>query len=330
MNHQLTRFSQKKRRPHDIELNYLNRLKSRGACLNFTFDNKPSGSTKFLRLMLICVLYMVLPSKASAQNITINAKNVSLETVLKDIESQSKYVFFYKNEDISGIKNINVELKAVSLKQALTSILKAQLLDFQIFDNTIAIKKQTAASLGRADIDTTKNKNYILRGFVHDESSKPIANAEVKELKLGSHTLTNEEGEFKLQSGSSGSLMVAAPGFTKKTVAYEDTSYINIKMVKGAMTTFDLSEVSIQSDLVKQNPTKFVNLENRSYMNLSQVLQGTIPGLSLKIVNTTSKVPVSIDWTYRDPVDGVTRPRRFTIQEFINFVGATKANQIVE
>ncbi|EHQ25227.1 Secretin/TonB short domain-containing protein [Mucilaginibacter paludis DSM 18603] len=290
-------------------------------------QNKTNGTLSKTGLILFLILFS-FTFGAYAQNITLKKNHASLESVLKNIETQCKYVFFYKKGEIASINNVSVDLKAIPLEQALISILKGYNLEYQIFDKTIAIKK---AAHGATTDSTQKKAGILIRGRLIDENQLPLKDVTIREPALGKVTISDANGGFKIQGGRSGFITVSAAGFAKKTVGYSDTTFLDIMMEKGKDKTIDLSEVKILSNEVKENPTKFVDLENRSYMNLSQVLQGTIPGLSLQVVNSSSKTVTSVDaYVYRDGNTPVLAFRRFSVEDFYTFIGnATKAQNII-
>src|SRR4051794_33241522 len=78
-------------------------------------------SLKIFRIMKLTALLMLLALlqvKASVYSqITLKEKNASIEKIMKEIERQTDYVFFYK----STLKNrdLNIDLKNVSISTAL-------------------------------------------------------------------------------------------------------------------------------------------------------------------------------------------------------------------
>ena len=75
------------------------------------------------RIMRISILFLFLcvsslmAENASSQNarVTINRHNAQLESILDDIESQTDYLFIYKeNVDVTSRKSIHVDNKPIS------------------------------------------------------------------------------------------------------------------------------------------------------------------------------------------------------------------------
>lgn len=276
--------------------------------------------------IMITAMTLFMHSSSYGQ-ITIHEKNVEVQTIFKSIELQSKFTFLYDSQDITGISKVNVELDNGSVQEALTQAFKGLPLTYTVIAQTILVKKTKAESTA-----PQKKAALWLRGIVLDENLLPVKDVTIKEFNLGHKALTNGRGEFRIQSGTSGTIVVTAAGFAKQSIGYSDTTLLEIDLKKGGMESIDLSEVQIQrlSD-AKSNPTRFINMENRNYMNLAQVLQGTIPGLSLQIVNTSTKTVTSVD-AYSHTVGGQQSMRftRYSVEDFLAAYGKTKGQQIID
>ena len=153
--------------------------------------------------MIIVLAMTQVNARSLAQQITLKRENVKLSTVLKDLEKQSGYNFFYKKTDIEQIKEINVNFNSTPLNAVLNSLLAPRNLTFEYFDKTIVIKKEGAVSLtGSVDLSELKpsfDQQQQVRGKVVDENGKPIPGATVR-VKSSSEkvVVTDKEGNFVL------------------------------------------------------------------------------------------------------------------------------------
>lgn len=284
-----------------------------------------------LLMIFLCLSALLFTSESQAQ-ITIQEKNVDIEKIFKLIEQQSKLTFLYDSQDINGIMPLTVNLSNKSLKEALNQILRNVPLTYKITANTILVKRDVSKNVKpNQKVMSQKIDAIVIRGLVMDEHKIPLKNVSIKEPKLNTSTLSDNNGRFVIEGSNQGILVLSATGFVGKNVLYADTAFLTITMENGSNKTIDLAEVKIESNNVLSNPTRFINLENRSYMNLSQVLQGTIPGLSLQIVNTSTKTITSIDH-YVQFLNGQPYGRfmRSSVEDFLNIVGKTKGQQIID
>ena len=83
---------------------------------------------KVSAFLLFVGSFCLMAETALSQNIpvSINRTNVTLETVLNDIESQTEYLFIYKN-GVNVDKEISVNAEQESVSSVLDEILKGPL-----------------------------------------------------------------------------------------------------------------------------------------------------------------------------------------------------------
>jgi len=283
-----------------------------------------------LTALLSTILFLLVNTNSYSQ-ITIHKKNVDVQTIFKSIELQSKFTFLYDSQDIKSIPKVTVDINNGAVEQALNQAFKGLPLTYTIIAQTILVKQKKMENIA-SKADPGKKPARHLKGIVLDENQLPLKDVMIKELNLGFKALSNARGEFRILAGASGTLVVSAPGFAKQSISYSDTTLLEINLKKGDLESIDLSEVQIHRlNEAKANPTRFINMENRSYMNLAQVLQGTIPGLSLQIVNTSTKTVTSID-AYSHTAGGQESRRftRYSVEDFLAAYGKTKGQQIID
>lgn len=281
--------------------------------------------------IIITILALFCTIKSYSQ-ITIHEKSVEVQKVFKLIEQQSKLTFLYDSQDLKGIQKVSVNIDNGSIQDALNQVFKGLPLTYKIIAQTILVKKeQQKAEKGEQKVAIQRKTLLMLRGTVVDENRLPVKNVTISELNTNHVSVSNANGEFKIQGSSPGALLLSAPGFVRQTVDYSDTTYLDITLEKGDNKSIDLTEVKIESTDAKINPTKFIDLENRNYMNLAQILQGTIPGLSLQVVNTSTKTITSID-VYEHYSNGQINMGfvRYTVEDFLSAYGKLKGQQILD
>ncbi|WP_443943880.1 TonB-dependent receptor plug domain-containing protein [Pedobacter sp. AW1-32] len=276
-----------------------------------------------IAILLACICSF---SSSYAQEITIKRDKVPLERILQDLEAQTDFVFFYKKQDIDTFSSVSLDVTKVQLTIALQKLLEGLNLEYDIFNKTIALKK--VAGKGKVTRKIPLRPARLMRGTVVDENEIPIAGAKVKDINRLSSAITDDVGRFTLTIGEKGTIEVTFRGYPTQIIHYMDTTEKYIVLKKGKEMSIELDDVSINYDQVKKNPTKFVDLTNRSYMNLSQILQGTIPGLSLQTVNANTVTVTSVDVYARE--FGM-QYRRMSVEEFTKWVGgAAKAQSILD
>lgn len=292
-------------------------------------DNGHFGKTTFL------LLFLVLPILASGQDVTLKRQNVSLFSVLKEIEQQTGYSFFSNRTEIDVVK-VTIDIQALPLERALKAILITRGFSYNIVGKTIAIKKNIsrgAAVKGAAGDNQNNSLLGEISGHVSDENGIPLKNIVITDRQTEIGTVSHDDGSFTLHGmNSSGTLIFSGSGFLEQFVNYSDSVTLSVTMKRGKESSINLAEVSIQSvNDAQSNPNRLVDLTNRSYMTLSQVLQGTIPGLTLQTTTSTTKVPTSVE-TFVNRINNQTvgRSMRLSIEEFLNLRGRVEGQRIID
>jgi hypothetical protein len=124
-----------------------------------------------LTTFLILIGALQLSAASYSQGISITRHNANLETIFKDIKSQTGYTFFYAEKINTTQQNLDVDLKNVSLKEALDYCLKGLMLNYTIVDKTIVIR-QTVPDAKAELPDKAINQTIGVRGKVIDDKTQ--------------------------------------------------------------------------------------------------------------------------------------------------------------
>lgn len=146
--------------------------------------------------LIICLLIISFQASAVAfsQGISLSEKNASIESVIKKIEQQSGYSFFYKLDLLrSNRTKVNIFIKAVSVEQALQLALENQPLTFVIEKRTVIIKSKVAT----ADRNSNPEAKKPVRGKVTDGKA-PLPGVSVRIDGTNTATMTDANGNFVL------------------------------------------------------------------------------------------------------------------------------------
>src|SRR5687768_9865839 len=82
-----------------------------------------------LTAILLMVIALQVSASGHAQKLTLDLRNVSLEKVFKDIRKQTGFVFFYEKSILQKTAKISVQVKDVTIEEALKKCLQDQQLD---------------------------------------------------------------------------------------------------------------------------------------------------------------------------------------------------------
>ncbi|MCK9303906.1 MAG: SusC/RagA family TonB-linked outer membrane protein [Bacteroidales bacterium] len=234
----------------------------------------------FLKIVFSLMLLVIPLTSASAQGekiISINVKEASLESILKQIGKKCNCALLYNYDEISKFNGITIDVTNQSVSSILTKVLSNTGLTHKINDNTIVISKNP--------VHTPETKRKI-NGKVVSLSGEPIAGANILVKGTLSGSFTDENGLFELTIDSKAKVIVAScVGFNSKELFINDITFFNIILEPAK---YQLGELVVQTGYqslsrrelassVFQVDQEKINLSSK--LSVEQMLSGQIPGM---------------------------------------------------
>lgn len=240
-----------------------------------------------LTAILLTVSLFQLSAKSFSQNISLSGKDMSLETVLSEIEKQSGFYLFYKHNEIKKAQPITLKLKNVPLKEALALTFKEQPFDYSIDNKTIIVTSKEEVQKSNAIPPVT------VQGVVIDEKgiTLPGASIRVKDTNIG--VVSNLNGEFNLKNISDKAILVISyTGFATQEITVSGRKTLTI-VLKEAQTSLNEVVVIGYGEVQRKDLTGSVSsvnikdIENVPVPRVDQMLQGRIAGA--EVISTTGE-----------------------------------------
>ena len=241
-----------------------------------------------MRLTTVILIASILQVSAASfgQQITINRKNASLESLLKDIRKQSQYDFFYEGKIIPKNKSVDISLKNADINEALKRLLAGSSLTYTIDGKIVTIKMQNKPTL--MDKIIAVFERIDVHGKVVDENGKPMSGASVYVEDSTNKTTTDEKGEFYIKNVSdNANIIIAYVGYSP----IERLAARELGTIRMELSTRDLKEVEIKFNTGYEQisreraagsfskPDLKVMMNRTSTPNILQRLEGLVPGL---------------------------------------------------
>ncbi|WP_210420705.1 TonB-dependent receptor [Chitinophaga sp. XS-30] len=283
----------------------------------------------FTKVKLTSFLLFTLCLQASAlgfaqEKITLVFRNAPLEKVFKDIRRQTGFLFVYTDETLQTAKTVNLNLRDVTLKQAMDACLNGQPLTYAIVDDAIVIKPKPRAETAPVTSPPPLPADTLISGTVTSDTGEPLPGVNVR-LKNGTTgTVTNEKGVFSLSVPPSSVLIVSYVGYLAQEINTGSRKNFNIQLQISAdpmnevvVVGFGQQKKISVTAAISSIGTK--ELLQRPQANVSNMLVGMLPGV---IAVQRSGEPGSDQSTIRirgtgtfngnaDPlimIDGIERP----------------------
>jgi TonB-linked SusC/RagA family outer membrane protein len=242
-----------------------------------------------MRLTTVILLASLLQVSAStfAQKITLNKKNIQLESVFREIRTLTGYDFFYDAKIIPKNKLVDISLNNADINEALRSVLAGSSLTYSIQGKIVTIKKQNEPTLFDQIISVFEIID--VRGRVVDEKGKPLPGASVFIQDSKNTTTTNEKGEFFLQNvNDNATILIGYIGYS----AIERKAAKNMGTIQMQPATANLEDVEIKFNTGYEQiersrsagsfskPDMKVIMNRSTSTNVLDRLEGLVPGLS--------------------------------------------------
>src|SRR5579872_1846358 len=142
------------------------------------------------------LLVLALTNTAQAQGITLDVRNVPLDTVFARIQEQSPYRFVYTSEELSGTRLVSLFVRKAPLWALLGLAFKEQPVDYSVEGRYVYVRRKEESKAPPAP----SNQTTEIRGKISNDQGEPMDGATVQITKLGARALSNAKGEFVLRN----------------------------------------------------------------------------------------------------------------------------------
>lgn len=188
-------------------------------------------------------LQLAMGGTANGQQITIDARNTDIETVLAMVEKQSGYTFFYKKKDLQRARSVDIRIKNASIEDVLNKLFTADRgITYHIQDKVVMLKavpplsRHTTlppAQVMRQDIE--------VRGLVTDSTGQPLTGVSVTvKDKSTVGTATDNNGRYILTVPNGSTVVFSMMGFEPQEFQIDRQQVINVVLVESASALDDV------------------------------------------------------------------------------------------
>ena len=194
----------KKKRMHDLS----RKERLRKTCLIM----------RFLALILFVSTFQLSASVYSQETrVTVHLQNASFEDVVKILEHSTDFTFLYRDHQVTGIRNLNLQYTNVDIKDVLDACLKGSGLTYRLVDNTIVIQPNPVTARDSV-------VRMTVRGTVKDTKGEMMPGVTIRLKGTTMGFVTNGKGEFNfdLPKQDSVVLIFSFVGYKTQEIAVRD------------------------------------------------------------------------------------------------------------
>ena len=238
--------------------------------------------SKLFRALLILLLIAV-PVQWAAAQLTLSTTRTTLGTVIKQIQSQSKYQFFY-NDKLSTVTVEPLKVKDASLEQVLNTLLKNKDISYKIEENIIYLsEKENSDSLQQQS-----GKERTITGQVVDAKGEPLIGVSILVKGTTDGAITDLDGNYKIVTKSNNPVIVYSYiGYKTQEIPLKGQTAINITMMDDTQVIDEVvvtalgikrSEKALSYNVTQVDAESALAVKDANFINS---LNGKVAGLNI-------------------------------------------------
>lgn len=233
---------------------------------------------KFFRMVklvafFLCAGMVAVHAHTYSQNISVNIRNGTLADLFEEIQKQSEFVFFYR-DDLIPKGTISISSKQENIQRLLNRVLAQQRLEYRITGNQITIKR------------SSRNQQHVIRGTIRDKTGVPLEAVSVLVKGTNIGVVSNSNGQYEIRTEGEATLIFSIIGYRDQEVQTNGQRQIDIVMTEEAN---NLEEVVVMgyNQIERQHLASSISeldmklAKSRPVAKLEEVFSGTIPGLTI-------------------------------------------------
>ena len=237
------------------------------------------------RVMKLTSLFGVLcVSSAFAINVNsqslrvnIHANQKQAKEVIKQIEEQTDYLFVYNHDKVNLNNTVTIQANNETVAEVLNQMFAGTDIIYAMQGNNILLMQKDAV---------VQQSGKVVTGTIVDPSGMPVIGANVMVKGTTNGTITDMDGKFSLEVEEGATLQISYIGYANQEIKVGNQKTLSIALKEDAEALDEVVVVGFGTQK-KVNLTGAVSnvtseaFENRSVANVSQALQGAMPGLNI-------------------------------------------------
>lgn len=250
-------------------------------------------------LILSFVMLMIaFPSYARNGNITINVSGVPMQTVLKKIEQQTDYRFFYSKDAVNVNSKVSLNVTNESLTAVLDKLFDSSGISYRINKKQIVLTKGGKVEPKAGSATEAKNKKkgetVHVTGYVRDEAGEPLIGVTVMDKGTMKGATTDVDGKYEIDVPVGSSLKYSYVGYDPVSKKVNGAGELDVVMSEGANVLNEVVVIGYGTMDKKELTSAISHVGEKDFLSVSSLdpkmlIQGKVPGVS--ITNTGAGDP---------------------------------------
>lgn len=265
----------------------------------------------FIRTAIISTLLFVsmlaFAEKGNAEviiqkTLTLQMENAKFTEVLSELRKESGYEVLYDESSVKGVKNLSLNLKKVSLDEALAQISKITNLKLNIVNHTIVVgNHSTEKRVGTPS--KSVNEGRKITGKITDANGYPLIGVNVLVQGTNNGVITDLNGEYSLSvSKENITLSFSYIGYITQNIKVGRQQKIDVLLKEDSQTLEEVVVVGYGVQKKRDMTGAISSIKSKDIIaipttNVLETLQGKVAGMDL--INTSGAAGSQPSFTVR-------------------------------
>ncbi len=268
---------------------------------NFGINQKLLRTMKLTFLFLFaCLLQVSATVYSQNTKFTFDVKNKRVVDILRDIEDQSEFRFFYQREQVDVERKIDLDITDQTVENILSKIFNEEGIEFQVRNDNLILLKPAGMTFGTIEfLSGFGQQQRTVSGTVTDESGQPLPGVTVLIKGTTQGTVTNPDGNYSLTNiPEDATLVFSFVGMSTQEMVVGNQTNINVTMEFDAIGIEEVVAIGYGTARRKDitGSVSSVEIENSPLamtpnVNALQSLKATTPGLNIGATNSSGQNP---------------------------------------
>ncbi|WP_103070505.1 SusC/RagA family TonB-linked outer membrane protein [Aquimarina sediminis] len=259
-----------------------------------SFLSKKRGLSFLLTIMRVFILFLffgltsVYANNSYAQiKLDIDLKNGTFEELFDQIHSQSKFIFFYKDDIVKTKKKITLSLKESTIHEILQRAFIKTNLTYKIIDRQVVISKIKKQVNTKVLPEISNPDQVLIEGIVTGSDGVPLPGVNVIVKGTNKGVQTNFDGRYSIEVNPGEILVYSYVGMSSQEKMVDLDNNIDVVLFP---TDNALEEVVVTALGIKRqvrslgyatDVVKGEDLVKARETNIVNALQGKVTGVQI-------------------------------------------------
>ena len=235
---------------------------------------------KLIRTILALIVFAGFSFSMTAQNVTINKSQVTLETVLDEISQQTGYEFLHSRPTVNPDEIVSLNVSDVSLETALQKLFSNTSIGYEVKNSKVYLVAKDAP------ITQKKDEKVVVKGTIVDGTGLPVIGAGVIVKGTTRGVSAGLDGDFEIEVDPSETLLFSSIGYDDVEILVGNQTNLSVVMNESSLMLAET--VVIGYGAVKKRDVstaisqiKSEDIANHSISDFRQAMVGKMAGVSV-------------------------------------------------